>query len=119
MEVLLAGQLQTGSVHPAGVYSVVESPGAIMTDNTLQGWALTRTMGRKAFVQKYGILFWGIPTAILWAMAMAYMSGFDQLSVLLTISLVVSPFSGFCFGHMLWAINERFMPVSRSRERRA
>lgn len=89
-----------------------------MTHNTLQGWALTRTMGRAAFVRKYGILLWGIPTAILWAIAMACLSGFDHLAVLLTISLVVSPFSGFCFGHMLWAVNERYMTPSNAKARR-
>lgn len=86
-----------------------------MTDNSPQGWALTRTMGRKTFVRKFGILFWGIPTAILWAIAMSYLSGFDHLPVLLTISLLISPFSGFCFGHLLWAINERFVTPVKSR----
>ncbi len=112
------GGLQTDSVWTAGTHSVTDFPGVIMSDNSQQGWSLTRTMGRSAFVRKYGILLWGIPTAILWAVAMACLSGFDHLAILLTISLVVSPFSGFCFGHMLWAINERFMPPTRSRERR-
>ena len=112
------GGSQTDSVWTAGTHSDANSPGVIMSDNSLQGWSLTRTMGRPAFVRQYGILFWGIPTAILWAVAMACLSGFDHLAILLTISLVVSPFSGFCFGHMLWAINERFAPPARSRERR-
>ena len=93
-------------------------PAHMPTQLESQGWSLTRMMGRSVFVRKYGILFWGVPTAILWAVAMACLSGFDHLAILLTISLVVSPFSGFCFGHMLWAINERFAPPARSRERR-
>ncbi len=87
-----------------------------MTDNTLPGWALARTMSRGKFVQKYGILLWGIPTAILWSLAMACVSGFDRLPILISIALVLSPFSGFCFGHLLWITNEWLMTRKSRRQ---
>ena len=44
-------------------------------------------MGRGKYTLIYGMLLWGIPTAILWALAMSAVQGWDRLPVLLVLAL--------------------------------
>jgi hypothetical protein len=64
-------------------------------------------LGRKQFVLRFGVLGWGVPTAILFSFARAYEEGWDQLPVLLVISLIMFPLAGILWGCGMWRWLER------------
>jgi hypothetical protein len=61
-------------------------------------------LGRSKFVLIYGVLLWGIPTAILFALARAYSDGWDTLPLQLAIALILFPLGGILYGRILWKI---------------
>jgi hypothetical protein len=89
---------------------------AAMSETTLRGWAKTRTLGQSAFILKYGILGWGVPTAILWSVLVAADEGLAALPILLLFALTLFPVGGYVFGRVLWAVLERSHTRSRSAE---
>ena len=72
-----------------------------------------RRLGRKKFVWLYGVLGWGVPTAVLFSLLRAYAEGWETLPVMLAISLAVFPLGGIVFGRVMWRV------VGRSEERGA
>ncbi len=64
-------------------------------------------MGRKKFVLLFGVLGWGVPTGILFGVLRAYQDGWEQLPVLLAISLAVFPAAGILWGRGMWWWMER------------
>lgn len=62
-----------------------------------------RNTSRTQFVRRYGIIGWGVPTAVLWTM----LNGWDGWVVHLLISLAIFPIGGSLLGWLMWALFER------------
>ena len=77
-----------------------------LTKEQVKKWEKTLRMGRGKYSLIYGMLLWGIPTAILWALAMSAVQGWDRLSMLLMLALVAFPIGGIFFGRLMWKIFE-------------
>ena len=78
-----------------------------MSESKSEKWARTRRLGRKRFVWLYGVLGWGVPTAVLFSLLRAYAEGWEQLPVILAISLAIFPLGGVVFGRVMWWWLER------------
>ncbi|MFN8710231.1 MAG: hypothetical protein ACK526_10855 [Planctomyces sp.] len=66
-----------------------------------------RGLARSQFVKRYGVLGWGVSTAVIWAVLMAAIESSASLLVLLPIALVLFPIGGYFFGQALWSVHER------------
>jgi hypothetical protein len=91
----------------------------IMLPSDEEKWARARRLGRKRFVWLYGVLGWGVPTAILFSILRAYAEGWEQLPVILAISLAIFPLGGIVFGRVMWRCLERMnarSPAASSNE---
>jgi hypothetical protein len=75
---------------------------AIMNQRDYVRWEKTRSKGRSRFVWLVGVTLWGITTGILWALAMAWIDGFDKLPILLALALFGFPIGGYFFGAWMW-----------------
>lgn len=70
-------------------------------------WTKIRERGRKRFVLLYGVLGWGVPTALLFTIWNGFAEGWDGLLAKLLISLVIFPIGGIFWGMLMWAFLER------------
>jgi len=74
--------------------------------NNFTKWALIREKGRKSYVIKYGVIGWGVSTAILFILLFALLQNEHySLSKFLTIlipSLIVFPLGGVFWGLYMW-----------------
>jgi hypothetical protein len=77
----------------------------IMTDSE----KLTKLskMGRGRFVLLFGVLGWGIPTAILFALLQSYQNAWDGFLFQLIPALVLFPIGGYVWGRVMWKFLER------------
>jgi hypothetical protein len=73
-----------------------------MTEKQREKWARVRAAGRKSYIWKYGVLGWGVPVAIAWAVGIAAWNGWAQLPILLPLALVCFPPGGYVLGAMMW-----------------
>jgi hypothetical protein len=76
-----------------------------MTDS--ETWAKSRALGRGRFVLLYGVLGWGIPTAILFVLIRCYQDGWNSFLFHLISALVLFPLGGILVGHSMWKRLER------------
>jgi hypothetical protein len=60
------------------------------------------------------VLGWGVPTAVLFSVLRAYAEGWEQLPVMLAISLAIFPLGGILFGRMMWWWLQRMSARSSS-----
>jgi hypothetical protein len=65
-----------------------------------------RGLSRSQFVRRYGVLGWGVSTAVIWAVLMVAIESSASLLVLLPIALVLFPIGGYFFGQALWSVHE-------------
>ena len=73
-----------------------------------QKWdELREKLGRKGFIWKYGVIRWGILTAILSSLMMGAWKGWEHLYVSLPVALIVFPIGGYFWGSMVWASMEK------------
>jgi hypothetical protein len=77
-----------------------------MTLKQRERWTRVRTLGRKNFIWKYGVLGWGVPVAVVWATVMAAWNGWGQLPILLPLALVAFPAGGYVLGALMWRQSE-------------
>lgn len=66
-----------------------------------------RKLGRGKFVLRYGVLGWGISTAILFSLIMGFTEGWDGFVFKLIPALIIFPLGGFVWGRFMWAFLER------------
>ncbi|WP_347331626.1 hypothetical protein [Marinimicrobium locisalis] len=73
----------------------------------MKKWSETRKMGKRAFVWKTWVFFWGVGTAVAWSLIMNFIqpAGADRLLPL--IGFIIFPLTGFFAGNVMWALNER------------
>lgn len=70
-------------------------------------WAKAREKGKQRFVLANGVLGWGVPTAILWAILMELIEPLENIWVRPTIALIIFPIAGIAFGHLTWNRSEK------------
>lgn len=73
-----------------------------MTLKQRERWARIRAAGRKNYIWKYGVIGWGVPVAVVWAMLVAAWNGWAQFPILLPLALVTFPIGGYALGAMMW-----------------
>jgi hypothetical protein len=73
-----------------------------MTPQQIESWGKSRAKGRTRFVWRMGVVAWGLPTAITWAVVMAAFQGWERLPLLLPIALLLFPIGGYWFGASTW-----------------
>ena len=78
---------------------------ALSTKN-LAKWEKIRKGGLLRFVLLWGVLFWGLGTAILYSLFMSLVAHVDFLGIL-PISLIAFPIGGIFFGLTVWWLSER------------
>jgi len=59
-------------------------------------------LGRKQYVLRYGVLGWGVPTAILFAIIKGFEEGWATFPIHLLVSLILFPLGGIIFGRCMW-----------------
>jgi hypothetical protein len=64
-------------------------------------------LGRTQYVLRYGVLGWGIPTAILFSLTQGYRSGWDGFLVQLILALIIFPVGGILYGRIMWRLLEK------------
>src|SRR5256885_15908896 len=60
----------------------------IMSNSDSDKWAKLRKLGRTQYVLRYGVLGWGIPTAILFSLIQGYRFGWDGFLFQLILALI-------------------------------
>lgn len=83
-----------------------------MKDRQREKWEKLRAKGKKKFVIYNGILGWGVPTAILFSLAMTFLDSYSvqidkEFFKLLIISIILFPFGGIFWGLWVWAWSEK------------
>ena len=63
-----------------------------------------RALGRRKFIGIYGMLGWGVPTALLFALSMASAEGFRQFVPTLEVSMFIFPVAGIFWGAAMWEV---------------
>ena len=79
----------------------------MMSKSKLEQLAKIRAMGRRKFVLYYGVLGWGVSTAILFAGLEAHSKGFGYFLPSLAAALVLYPLAGIVWGRFMWWYFER------------
>ena len=84
-----------------------------MSNSEAQKWEKFSKLGRAQFVVRYGVLGWGIPTGILFAVISGFIDGWDQFLPQLIKGLLLFPLIGVLCGRIWWRQLERkHAPVS-------
>ncbi len=78
-----------------------------MTERQAEKWAVTRAKGRRHFILLFGVLFWGLSTAVLWAALMTAMHGPQMLPAVLPFAAIGFPIGGYFWGALMWRLSER------------
>jgi hypothetical protein len=63
-----------------------------------------RALGRRKFIGIYGMLGWGVPTALLFALAICSAEGFRQFVPTLEVSMFIFPVAGIFWGAAMWEV---------------
>jgi hypothetical protein len=77
-----------------------------MSQSDAEKWAKLCKLGRTQFVLRYGVLGWGIPTAILFSLIQSYRFGWDGFLFQLLPALILFPIGGIFFGRFMWRMLE-------------
>jgi hypothetical protein len=70
-------------------------------------WAKTRKLGRKQFVLRFGVLAWGVPTGILFALRETQDFGWSTFPLQLLLAMMIFPLAGVVWGRAMWWLMER------------
>lgn len=84
-------------------------------------WEKLRAKGEWDFILKYGVLLWGVGTAVLFSLffPMAMGGKMPSLSVF-ALSIVLFPIGGIAWGHFMWIFGENaYMKAKLSEQRHA
>lgn len=68
----------------------------------MKDWRELRKQGKKAYVMKYGVLFWGLSSAVIWVLVMHYFDPSDPVWLRPLIAAVVFPVAGYFVGLVTW-----------------
>lgn len=83
------------------------------TDARLARWERIRARGRTSYVVRYGVLLWGVTTAVLWTIGMRLWFVDGPLLPMLAVALVAFGFGGWLFGAAMWRGSEQWWCTHR------
>jgi hypothetical protein len=78
-----------------------------MSQSDSEKWAKFSKLGRTQYVLRYGVLGWGVSTAILFALIQGYLHGWDGFLFQLIPALILFPLGGILWGRYMWKLLER------------
>ncbi|MEM6798040.1 MAG: hypothetical protein AAF589_00870 [Planctomycetota bacterium] len=87
-------------------YESPKAPTALTIDARMARWEKTRARGRNRFIRVYGVLGWGVSTAVFWSIFMTFVQGWERLLQVLPFALVAFPIGGYFFGSWAWKVSE-------------
>lgn len=58
--------------------------------------------GRRSFILRYGVFFWGVSTAIAFSLYQGFTLGWGSFLYWVSISLVIFPIGGWFWGVAMW-----------------
>jgi hypothetical protein len=73
-----------------------------MSNSDSEKWTRFSKLGRTRYVLRFGVLGWGIPTAILFSLVQGYRFGWDGFLFQLIPALILFPIGGIFFGRFMW-----------------
>ena len=73
-----------------------------MSNSDSEKLAKLGKLGRTQYVLRFGVLGWGIPTAILFSLIQGYRFGWDGFLFHLVPALILFPIGGIFFGRFMW-----------------
>jgi hypothetical protein len=88
-----------------------------MTGSDLGKRAKFSKLSRSQYVLRFGVLAWGIPTAILFALIQSYRLGSDGFLFQLIPALIIFPLGGILFGRLMWWLMERMAKAVDTRSK--
>ena len=84
-------------VFPQTAYGVTD-----MFRSTAEKWAKYGKLGRTQYVFRYGVVGWGVPTAILYSLIRGYVEGWDEFPYQLLFAIIAFPLMGIFIGRLNW-----------------
>ena len=72
-----------------------------MSNSESEQWAKFTKLGRTQYVLRYGVLGWGVPTAILFSLIDSYRFGWAGFLSQIVPALVIFPVGGIFFGRCM------------------
>ena len=85
-----------------------------LTAEQRERWKKTRQMGRGRYTLIYGVLLWGVGVGFLWALAMAWIQGWNRLPMFLVLALIGFPIGGIFYGRLMWRVFEARYEASQT-----
>ena len=76
-------------------------------EKRMQRWARTRAKGRKRFIVIYGVLGWGISTAISMSVFMWLITPTFNPYITIPLSVVIFSLGGILWGRNMWRESEK------------
>ena len=73
----------------------------------MKRWAITRERGMRHFIIFYGVLGWGLTTAVLWLVFMKFFGHGFNFVIGAMIAIVVFPLGGIAWGWFVWRSSEK------------
>jgi hypothetical protein len=73
-----------------------------MSNSDSEKWTRFSKLSRTQYVLRFGVLGWGIPTAILFSLVQGYRFGWDGFLFQLIPALILFPIGGIFFGRFMW-----------------
>lgn len=73
----------------------------------LDKWERTRSKGKWNFALKYGVLFWGLLTAVLFSLFFSISLKDISFFGILPVAIAIFPFAGFFWGVAFWNFMEK------------
>lgn len=74
--------------------------------NRLAKWERLREKGKWNYILKFGVIGWGITSAVVFALVFSLLTHVSFWTVL-PISLVLFPLGGIGWGYYMWSLSEK------------
>lgn len=85
-----------------------------MVNEKIENTSKRTKLSRNQYVLRFGILGWGIPTGILFAIVQYYRDGSGGFLAHLIPALIIFPLGGIIFGRIMWRTMQRLAPAADS-----
>lgn len=70
-------------------------------------WKKARELGKRSYIIKHGVLYWGVTTGIFFSIIMHFLQPQDNWYIRPIIALVLFPIAGILYGFFSWNTNEK------------
>ena len=74
---------------------------------TKEQWQQKRANGKNAYIAKYGVFYWGVPTGLIWGGVMSLLNPSPSILSWLLIGVICFALGGIFFGASQWRRNEK------------